>query len=88
MLTVDADVSYEIAGMSLDKIYDLTQFGSVKVRIYKKDTLLDAAWQKMEFGGKDYIEKPFSKGEETIEIDLTGKGIDFTSGFYKVEVVQ
>ena len=81
ILTVDADVSYEIAGLPLDKIYDLTQFGSVKVKIYKKDTLLDAAWQFVK-----EVEKTFSKGEETVEIQTPG--VDFTSGFYKVEIVQ
>ena len=79
VLTVDADVSYEVAGLPANKIYDIT--GSVKVKIYRKDTLLDAKWQFVK-----EVSSTFTKGEEKIEIPVSG--IDFNSGFYKVEIEQ
>ena len=85
-MTVGADVAYEIAGMPLDKLYDLASIGEevkVKFLVYRKATLLDKDW-----GDPKVIEKSFLKGQAVIEVSLEGKGIDFSTGFYKVEVEQ
>ena len=86
VMTVGADVAYEIAGMPLDKLYDLASVGEevkVKFLVYRKATLLDKDW-----GDPIVIEKSFLKGQAVIEVSLEGQGIDFSSGFYKVEVKQ
>jgi len=80
-LTVDAEVSCEIPGLTVSTLYDLKPYASVTLKIYRKNTLLDEKWTL-----ETTVTKSFAKGQETVDISVPD--IDFTSGFYKVEVAQ
>ena len=83
VLTVDAEVADSIAGKLFSKIYDFTSPDSVAVtvKVYKKDSLVQANWTLVETKNCS-----IGKTEQYVEVGLSGN--DYTSGFYKVEIEQ
>lgn len=84
VLGVGADVAPGIAGQLVSKIYDFSASGTtVTVKVFKKDTLV-ANW-----GETPVCEKTVTITDnlDTL-VDVPIEGIDMTSGFFKVEVVQ
>ena len=83
VLTVDAEVADSIAGKLFSKIYDFTSPDSVAVivKVYKKDSLVQANWTLVETKNCS-----IGKTEQYVEVGLSGG--DYTSGFYKVEIEQ
>ena len=86
--TIGGDIAEKIAGTVLSPVYELKTPGRVKLSVYTKASLVATDWIWV----KDSTE--FSLGadrfNDTItvrfdEIDL--KDIDFSSGFYQIDVV-
>ena len=85
ILGVDADVAESIAGRLFGQIYNLTpgtETADVVVKVYKKTSLAQADWELVQT-------KPVSigAGEVNVEVDLD-EAVDYTSGYFRVEVEQ
>ena len=83
ILTVGAKATDALAGHLFSPVYEVKGPQTVKVKVYRKENLATAGWGEPV---KTVNVTVTSSIEERIEVPLAG--IDFTSGFYKVEVVQ
>jgi hypothetical protein len=84
ILTIDADVALSVAGELVANIYNITGLATTKevvVKVYKKNTLVEADWT---FVTEETVS--IGQGDQTVEATLDD--VDFKSGFYKVEVVE
>jgi hypothetical protein len=84
ILTIDADVALSVAGELVANIYNITGLEATKdvvVKVYKKNTLVEADWTFV-------TEKAISVGQGDQTVEATLDDVDFKSGFYKVEVVE
>ena len=84
ILTVGAKATDSIAGYLFSPIYELPTSTTVEIKVYRKENLATANW-----GDPVKTETVTIDGStmtERIEVPLAG--VDFNSGFYKVEIVQ
>ena len=81
VLTVGAEVADTAAGNLLSPAYSLPTATTVKLRVYKKASLVDASWSWV----KDVPVTVSTVLDEPVRVDV---GEDFSSGFFKVDVVQ
>ncbi len=84
VLTVSADVQPSVAGQIVSQVYGISVASkSVSVRVYEKKTLAEADWTlKTTVSGVE-----IGNGQSVVEAPLDS-GLDFSSGFYKIEVVE
>ena len=81
-LTVTADVTDSIAGRMLSPIYELPTTGTVTLKVYRKSDLASEGWgNPVKTVTTTYTPTAL---EDVIEVGVSG--IDFSSGFYKVEI--
>ena len=84
ILTIGAKATDSIAGYLFSPIYELPTSTTVEIKVYRKENLATANW-----GDPVKTETVTIDGStmtERIEVPLAG--VDFNSGFYKVEIVQ
>ena len=84
ILTIGAKATDSIAGYLFSPIYEIPTSTTVKIKVYRKENLATANW-----GDPVKTETVTIDGStmtERIEVPLAG--VDFNSGFYKVEIVQ
>lgn len=81
ILTVGARTTDSIAGYMFSPVYEIPTSTDVTIKIYKKENLATDAWT-LEKTVKKTIESTMS---EQIKVDT---GVNFNSGFFKVEVVK
>ena len=86
VLTLDADVALSVAGQLVSQVYGIAPGGdaTVTVKVYRKNTLLDAEWQP----ACDPIANVKIGAHEPYVVVPLDAALDLTSGFYKVEVEQ
>ena len=84
VLAVDAEVADTVAGKLLSNIYvfDSAAEAKVTVNVYRKDSLVQAEWVLV------HTEPDVAVGvhSQYVEVDLPDG--DYTSGFYRVDIVQ
>ncbi|MBR2355902.1 MAG: hypothetical protein IKA69_05960, partial [Kiritimatiellae bacterium] len=84
VLAVDAEVADTVAGKLLSNIYvfDSAAEAKVTVNVYRKDSLVQAEWVLV------HTESDVAVGvhSQYVEVDLPDG--DYTSGFYRVDIVQ
>ena len=83
ILTVGAKAADSLAGRLLMPVYELPTSTKVDVKVYRKENLATAGWGDPV---KVVTVTVTSTMEERIEVPLAG--VDFSSGFYKVEIEQ
>ena len=87
VLTLDADVSLSIAGQLVSQVYGIEPGGdaTVTVKVYRKETLMDAEWQPI------YTKADVKIGAHqpyvVVPLDAVPDA-QMNSGFFKVEVEQ
>jgi len=86
-LSVTPDVALSIAGETLGQYVNITSgdMATVQIKVYKKETLATASWTLVWTTADIQVSRYAT--EITTGISVV-KGIDMTSGFYKIEVVQ
>ena len=85
VLAVNAEVADTVAGELFFKIYEPQSGGEVvvKVKVFRKGSLVQAKWEPVG------DEQTVSIGVQSQEIEVPlPSGPDYTSGFYRVEIVQ
>ena len=84
VLTVAADVQPSVAGKLVSQVYGISVSSkTVSVRVYEKTTLAASDWSlKTTVTGVEV-----GNGQSVIEVPLDS-GLDLTSGFYRVEIVE
>ncbi len=84
VLTVAADVQPSVAGKLVSQVYGISVSSkTVSVRVYEKATLAASDWSlKTTVTGVEV-----GNGQSVIEVPLDS-GLDLTSGFYRVEIVE
>ena len=82
ILTVAAKATDSIAGYLLSPVYELPKSTDVTINIYRKDNLATDQWTFVKAVPKTITTTLEARVEVPIE------GVDFNSGFYKVEIVQ
>ena len=83
VLTVGAKATDSIAGYLLSPIYTIPESTDVQIKVYRKANLATEAWGEPV---KVVTVTITSTMDEQIEVELPG--VDFNSGFYKVEIVK
>lgn len=81
LLTVDAEVASNIAGDTITRYYGLDT-ATVTVNVYKKTSLAEAGW------GDPIKSEVVTLGAASATVPVDLAGLDTSSGFFKVEVVQ
>ena len=82
-LTVAAKATDSIAGYLLEPLYEIPKSTIVTINIYRKANLATDEWKLEKTVTSDPI---VSTMEQRIPVPI--EGVDFNSGFYKVEIVQ
>ena len=83
LLTVGAKAVDSIAGLVLSPVYVIPTTTEVTIKVYRKESLVVKSWGDPVKTVKKTIE---SNLDAVVPVELGD--IDFSSGFYKVEVVQ
>ena len=84
VLAVDAEVADSVAGELFSKIYEFPSDDEAKVtvKVYRKDSLVQAEWQLIE------TKTDIAVGVHSQEVEVPLPAGDYTSGFYRVEIEQ
>ena len=84
VLAVDAEVADSVAGELFSKIYEFPSDDEAKVtvKVYRKDSLVQADWVLVHTEANVAV----GKHSQYVEVDLPDG--DYTSGFYRVDIVQ
>ena len=82
VMTVNGEVDDSIAGQILSPVYILPESSTVTLRLYKKNSLVEKEWTKV----KDYEVTVSTTLKTTVEVPMPD--VDFSAGFYKIEVVR
>jgi hypothetical protein len=85
-LTIEADVTDSIAGQMLSPVYELPRTSSATVKVYKKDNLAAATWGDPVATAPVTLTPPLLSEEFEIDLSTLVPPIDFSSGFFKVEI--
>lgn len=84
VLTVTADVQPSVAGQMVSQVYGLSvDSKTVSLKVYEKKTLAEADWSLMATKSGVTV----GNGQSVVEVPLD-PALDFSSGFYKIEVVE
>ena len=81
-LTVAAKATDSIAGYLLEPLYELPKSTDITINVYRKDNLATDQWTFVKA-----VQKTITTTLEA-RVEVPIEGVDFNSGFYKVEIVQ